>query len=197
VIDTIGGRVVQIIGSQLQDMTVTGSFGQDHTTAQGESWRQAEAFLQLMTKIMNQQSADATSQAAMQTPPVFSYPPRGWRFQVYVKDFSDAGMPGTSIRMSPGIFNQRWMLTLFIVQDASTTLVKAGESSGVVNQQAAAAIAAYMARISDGFGWSYSQYVSVSPQGISQSSPQPAAAPSPSASTGAVATGTGRNIIPG
>jgi hypothetical protein len=162
VIETIGGRVIQIIGSYLEDMVVTGSFGQDHSTAQGESWRQAEAFLQVVTAIMERQSADSTSQAEMSPPPVFSYPPRNWRFSCYVKDFSDADSPGSSIQMTPGKFNQRWRLTLFMVQEASTALVQAGESNGVINQQAAQAVAAYMARISDGIGWRYSKYVSVS-----------------------------------
>jgi hypothetical protein len=161
VVETIGGRVIQIIGSYLDDMVVTGSFGQDHSTSQGESWRQAEAFLQVITSIMERQSADSNQQAEMSPPPVFSYPPLGWRFTCYVKDFSDADNPGASIEMTAGKFNQRWQLTLFLVQEASTALVQAGESNGVINQQAAQAVAAYMARISDGIGWSYSKYVSV------------------------------------
>jgi hypothetical protein len=162
VIDTIGGRVIQIIGSQLQDMVVTGSFGQDRSTPDGESWRQAEAFLQVITTIMEKQAADSNDQAKMSPPPVFSYPPLGWKFSAYIKDFSDADSPGTSIEMTPGKFNQRWQLTLFLVQDASAALIQAGESNGVINQQAAAAVNAYMARISDGIGWSYSRYVSIS-----------------------------------
>jgi hypothetical protein len=158
VVETIGGRVIQIIGSQLEDLTLTGSFGQDHSTPQGESWRQAEAFLLLIQRIMDYQSQDANQQAAMHPPAVFTYPPKNWRFNVYVKNFEDADNPGTSVVLTPGKFNQRWQLTLFIVQDSSTLLVQAGESNGVINQQAQAAIAAYMARISDGIGWTFSQY---------------------------------------
>lgn len=158
VIETIGGRVIQIIGSYLDDLTVQGSFGQDHSTPQGESWRQAEAFLQLITQLMEFQSQDANQQDLMHRPAVFTYPPKNYRFNVYIKDFSDAENPGASIVLSPGKFNQRWRLTLFIVQDASTSLVQAGSSNGVVSQQAAAAVAAYMSRISDGIGWSYNQY---------------------------------------
>jgi hypothetical protein len=87
---------------------------------------------------------------------------------VYVKDFSDANNPGTSIVLSPGIFNQRYTLTFFIVQDASTSLVQAGESNGVISQQAAMAIDAYMSRLSAGIGWSYNEYTSFgSPPGSS------------------------------
>jgi hypothetical protein len=158
VVETIGGRVIQVIGSSLEDLVVTGSFGQDHSTPRGESWRQAEAFLALIQSIMDFQASDANLQSKMHPPAVFSYPPRNWRFQVYVKDFSDADNPGSSIVMTPGKFNQRWQLTLFIVQDASTALVQAGSSHGVVNKQAEAAIAAYMDRISAGVGWKFTQY---------------------------------------
>lgn len=158
VVETIGGRVIQIIGSELSDLTVTGSFGQDHSTPAGESWRQAEAFLLLIRQLMDYQSQDANKQTLMHPPAVFTYPPKNWRFNVYVKAFEDADNPGTSVVLTPGKFNQRWRLTLFIVQDASTALVTAGDSNGVINKQAEAAIAAYMARISDGIGWKFTAY---------------------------------------
>ena len=110
VVDTIGGRVIQVIGAYLDDLTVSGSFGQDHSTPRGESWRQAEAFLKLITSIMEQQSSDSNQQAKMHPPAVFSYPPKGWRFQCYVKALTDAD-GGNSIVMTPGKFNQRYTLT--------------------------------------------------------------------------------------
>ena len=126
------------------------------------SWRQAEAFLLLIQKIMDYQSQDANKQSMMHPPAVFTYPPKNYRFNVYVKAFDDADNPGTSIVLTPGKFNQRWRLVLFIVQDSSTALVTAGDSHGVVNKQAEAAIAQYMARISDGIGWTFSQYTGIS-----------------------------------
>jgi len=157
VVDTIGGRVIQVIGAYLDDLTVSGSFGQDHSTPRGESWRQAEAFLKLITSIMEQQSSDSNQQAKMHPPAVFSYPPKGWRFQCYVKALTDAD-GGNSIVMTPGKFNQRYTLTLFIVPDGSSQLTKAGTTDGVYSAKAEQAIAAYMSRISDGIGWHYSQY---------------------------------------
>jgi hypothetical protein len=157
VIDTIGGRVIQVIGAYLDDLTVQGSFGQDHSTPSGESWRQAEAFLKVVTQIMEHQSSDASKQAEMHPPAVFSYPPRSWRFQCYVKALTDAD-GGNSIVMTPGKFNQRYMLTLFIVPDGSGKLTKAGTTNGVYSAKAEQAIAAYMNRISDGIGWHYTQY---------------------------------------
>jgi|SRR6185437_131599 hypothetical protein len=157
VIETIGGRVVQVIGAYLDDLTVSGSFGQDHSTPDGESWRQAEAFLRMVTKIMEFQSQDSTQQDKMHPPAIFTYPPKNYRFRVYVKALTDAD-GGNSIVMTPGKFNQRYTLALFIVADGSDALVKAGTTNGVYDAKQNEAIAAYMARISDGIGWHFSQY---------------------------------------
>lgn len=157
VIDTIGGRVIQILGAYLDNLTITGSLGQDHSTAEGVSWRQAEAFLKIVTRIMNHQSADSRQQDLMHPPAIFSYPPKNWRFRCYVMGLEDAD-GGGSIVLSPGKFNQRYTLTLFIVSEGSDALVKAGESNGVINKKAEEAVAAYMARISDGIGWHFSQF---------------------------------------
>lgn len=146
-----------MIGAYLDDLTVSGSFGQDHSTPQGQSWRQAEAFLKVVTAIMERQASDSSQQAKMHPPAVFSYPQRSWRFQCYVKALTDAD-GGNSLVMTPGKFNQRYVLTLFIVPDGSSKLTRAGTTNGVYSAKAEQAIAAYMSRISDGIGWHYSQY---------------------------------------
>lgn len=157
VIETIGGRVVQVLGAYLDDLQVSGSFGQDHSTPKGESWRQAEAFLKMITAIMEFQSRDSNQQDLMHPPAIFTYPPKNYRFRVYVKALTDAD-GGNSVVMTPAKFNQRYTLTLFMVADGSDALVKAGTTNGVYSQKANDAIAAYMARISDGIGWHFSQY---------------------------------------
>jgi hypothetical protein len=157
VVETIGGRVVQVIGAYLDDLTVSGSFGQDHSTPQGVSWLQAEAFLKMVTAIMEFQSKDSNQQDLMHPPAIFTYPPKNWRFRVYVKALTDAD-GDASIIMTAGKFNQRYVLSLFIVQDASDALVQAGTTNGVFSQKAYDAIAAYMGRISAGVGWHFSQY---------------------------------------
>lgn len=161
VIETVGGRVIQILGSYLNNLTVQGSLGQDHRYANGVSWRQAEAFLQLITQMMEFQSRDSNQQNKMSPPAIFTYPPRGYRFQVYIDSLTDAD-GSNSIIMRPGKFNQRYVLSLFIVQDASEGLVQAGTSNGVLNRKAEQAIAAYMARISAGVGWQFSVYTGIS-----------------------------------
>ena len=173
VIETVGGRVVQIIGSYLNNMTVQGDFGQDHSTRYGESWRQAEQFLGLITQIMEAQSADANQQELMAPPAVFSYPPKGWYFQVYVDSMTDP-RTGNSVMLTPGTFNNQYQLSLFIVSSQSQGLVTAGTIDGVLNQQAEAAINAYMARISEGIGWSSSVYTGTAVAGaVPKTSPAP------------------------
>ena len=157
VTETVGGRVIQVLGAYLNDLTVTGSLGQDHSTPRGESWRQAEAFLTLVSRMMSYQSQNVNRQSDMGPPAVFTYLPKNWRFSVYIKSLSDAD-GGGSVVLAPGKFNQRYVLKLFIVQDASEGLTVAGTSSGVLNAQKASAIAAYFARISEGIGWHISQY---------------------------------------
>lgn len=158
VVETIGGRVIQVLGARLDDLVITGSLGQNHADpVNGESWQQAEAFITAITKIMEAQSADSTQQARMHPPAVFNYPPKGWRFNVYVKDLADPD-GANSVILKTGKINQRYKLTLFIVQEGSPALVQAGTSNGVLNQQAAQAVSAFMARISDGVGWHYGQF---------------------------------------
>jgi hypothetical protein len=159
VIETIGGRVIQVLGARLDDLTVQGSLGQDHAAGpvNGTSWHQAEKFVSAVTKIMEAQSADSSQQGRMHPPAVFNYPPKGWRFNVYVKSITDPDGP-SSVILTPGKINQRYSLALFIVRDGSASLVKAGTTNGVFSQKAYDAVSAFMARVSDGVGWHYSTY---------------------------------------
>lgn len=152
-VETIGGRVIQVIGAQLDDLTVQGSLGQ----GTGQSWAHANAFLSAVTKIMEAQSADSNQQGKMHPPAVFTYPSRNWRFNVYVKAITDPD-GDASVILRPGKFNQRYSLSLFIVQDGSAALVKAGTSNGVLTQKAYDAISSFMARISDGVGWKFTSF---------------------------------------
>lgn len=158
VTDTIGGRVVQVIGARLSDFTVEGSFGYDRADrAGGQSWQLAEKMMHQVAAMMEAQSADSNQQGKMHPPAVFNYPPRGWRFLCYVKSLTDPD-GSTSLVMRPGKYSHRYTLSLFIVQDASTALVKAGTTNGVFSQKAYDAVQAYVARVSDGIGWHYTQY---------------------------------------
>ncbi|MCW2930038.1 MAG: hypothetical protein JWM19_1000 [Actinomycetia bacterium] len=136
-----------------------GSMGQDHSAGpvNGSSWRQAQQFASVVGQIMEAQSADSNRAGKMHPPALFSYPAKDWRFPCYVKSLTDPD-GGNSVIMTPSKINQRYTLTLFIVQEGSAALVKAGTTNGVFSQKAYDAVSAFMARISDGIGWHYSVY---------------------------------------
>lgn len=162
VIDTVAGRVVQVLGATLSDMTIHGYYGQnvkDRTT--GESWQQAESFAEKIRQIMEYQSRDATDHGKMHPPATFNYSPKGWRFGVYVKDLSDS--KGGTVSHAVGRASYDFVLTLFIVDARSQDLVPAGTVRGSLDKARQAAIDSYIARISDGIGWHFSQFNGVVP----------------------------------
>jgi hypothetical protein len=161
VVETIGGRVIQILGARLEDLTLQGSLGQDRSKKSGgESWQEAQDFLATITAIMEKQSADSNQQATMHQPAVFSYPPKGWRWNVYVKSLTDPD-GGNSIVLTPGKANQRYVLTLFIVNEGAELTPAGSGETGALAQQSQTAITQFMARISDGVGWTANKYTGI------------------------------------
>lgn len=165
VTDTVGGRVVQVTGATLSDMTIRGGFGEDRnsdviapqdTDHGGSSWRLHKRFEYHVRLMMEYQARDAQQHSKMSRPAVFTYPPRGWSFQVYLKAFRDP-QGGTSA-FAPGRFAHEYELTLFVVQDGTAALKKAGTQGGQVDEARAAAINAYIGRLSDGIGWKPTMY---------------------------------------
>jgi hypothetical protein len=169
---TVGGRVVQVNGATLADMTINGLFGEDRAAGAkasnqpppkddpneppGRSWRLAKLFAKQVRVLMDQQTFDSSVHALMHPPPTFSYPPRNWKFRVYVKAFGDPD--GGTITFSTGKYSHGYSLTLFIVQDTSDQLIRAGAANGDLNLARQKAINDYLARISDGIGWRPSKY---------------------------------------
>lgn len=161
VIETIGGRVIQVLGASLDDLTVQGSLGENHADkAAGESWQQAQVFLTTVTAIMEQQASDATQNALMHPPAVFTYPPKGWRWNVYVKALTDPD-GNSSLILKPGKANQRYVLTLFIVNESASLTAAGTTANGALAQQSSQAISQFMARISDGVGWTANKYTGI------------------------------------
>jgi len=174
VIETVGGRVVQVTGATLSDITINGLYGEDRTRGRGapgvdhpgKGWRLAEEFVSTIRSLMAFQSGGTTVQGqATVAPAVFSYPPMGWQFRVYIKDLSDPD--GGAVTHKVGKISYGYSLTLFVVQDDSDTLTRAGSSGGVMNATKAAAIDTYINRISDGVGWHYSPYNGGTPSNTS------------------------------
>lgn len=173
VIETVGGRVVQVTGATLSDITISGLYGEDRTRGRqapgqdghpGKPWWLAEDFVSTIRSMMAFQSGGTTVQGqATVAPAVFAYPPLGWQFRVYIKDLSDPD--GGAVTHKVGKIGYGYTLTLFIVQD--DTLTVAGSSGGVMNATKAAAIDTYINRVSDGVGWHYSPYNGGTPSNTS------------------------------
>jgi len=171
VTQTVGGTVIQLLGTSISDVTVAGSIGEDHTRGRdtdgvhkGVSWKLAEEFFQAIQAIQqvsakgSTQPGSATKTTSIQ-PVTFIYSPRGIRFQCYIKSITDPAGDGTAgVVHKVGRANFQYVLTLFPVQEGSTSLVKAGTSNGVLDKARAAAIDAYIGRISQGIGWKFTAY---------------------------------------
>jgi hypothetical protein len=172
VTDTVGGRVVQVTGATLSDIVIRGGFGEDRTPNPdqpnpstnpekaydhaGASWRLHKRFEYHVRVMMEYQSRDARQHSKMSPPAVFTYPPRNWKFHVYLKDFKDP-QGGTST-FSAGRFAHEYELTLFVVQEGTQALKKAGSMDGKIDEARQAAINSYIGRLSDGIGWKPTMY---------------------------------------
>jgi hypothetical protein len=134
VINTVGGRVVQVIGVDLGDMMVVGTFGVG-------GWREQQAFLERMKQVGERQVNHP------EAPPMrFLYPPRGWDFLVYLRSYTQPASPsgGDSVYVANEIIAPQWALTLFMVED-NAGLKKVAQD-------------AYIARIAAGLGWKQTKY---------------------------------------
>lgn len=172
VTNTVGGRVVQVLGATLSDVTVSGDIGEDRTLGgapfgsehPGVSWKLAEAFFAKVQAMMMQQSADSNvspnaGQTAVLNPATFIYAPKGLHFQCYIKGIIDPDGDGTSgVTHKVGRSNYRYQLVLFPVLTETIGLQVAGSSNGVLDAAKAAAIDAYINRISQGIGWRFTAY---------------------------------------
>lgn len=138
VYETIGGRVVQIIGVLFGDMVVNGSFGVG-------GWREQQAFLTDMRTMADAQVATnftVVNRHLAAAPVRFLYPPKGWDFLVYLKSYTQPNGEGPSVTVANEIINPQWALTLAIV-----------EANAAFNTLGAAAVNDYVSRLSQGLGW--------------------------------------------
>jgi hypothetical protein len=173
VTNTVGGRVIQVLGTTVSDVTLQGSIGEAHNMGRGKnggehpgvSWKLASQFFFQIQALQQLQSAGANAPGSSKgsgfflKPAVFIYSPKGLRFQCYIKSIVDLDGDGTAgVVHKVGRANYRYVLTLFPVQEGSTELTKAGMSNGVLDQARARAVDAYIARISQGIGWKFTAY---------------------------------------
>lgn len=173
VINTVGGRVIQVLGSSLSDVTIAGSIGESHSRGKGSngehegvSWKMAIDFFAYIQGMQQLQSAGANTPGSagkdrnfFLKPATFVYSPKGLRFPCYIKAITDPDGDGSAgVVHKVGRSNYRYVLSLFPVQEGSTGLVKAGSSNGVLDQARAKAVDAYISRISQGIGWKFTAY---------------------------------------
>lgn len=158
---TVGGRVVQVHGVTLGDMTIRGLFGQDRKGGR-ESWQLAEEFATSVQKLVDKQSSRPTMAQLTGTDPTpmhptirFVYndansitrrglPVHDWDFSVYVKSLRDLGGQST-VEHSTGKFSHGYTLTLFLVQDNTGKLAEVAQNS-------------FIDRLSKGLGWKRGPY---------------------------------------
>lgn len=128
---TVGGKVIQIYGTKMNDMTVEGSFGVG-------GWREQEQFLKDIKEIADKQVREAGKYRNEANAQRFVYPPKEWDFAVYLKSYTNpAG--GRSIIHANDIINPQWQLTFMVVED-NTDIT---ESYGDI----------FLSRLAKGIGW--------------------------------------------
>lgn len=131
---TVGGKVIQIFGTDLGDMTVEVEFGSGNAE-RGDTagWEAAERFYARMEEL-----AERTATSTTAPPLVFAMPSKRWSFRVHLKDVS----PLVHSNKQP---NPKLTLTLFIVEDSTGRVVK-----GIRDK--------YIERLMAGIGWEQSEF---------------------------------------
>ncbi len=138
---TVGGKVVQVFGTRVSNMTVSGSFGIAGLAAQ-------QKFLAEITLQMGEQRGGLGPGGYVQGQSIrFTFPPRNYDLQVYVLNYSQ---PGTnfSVALDNEIINPQWELEFFIVNDNAGTLAPVANAS----------INSYLNRLMEGLGWNPNEY---------------------------------------
>ena len=158
VTETVGGRVVQVLGANLSDIDVRGVLGAPNMKADA-AWQAAESFFQGIARLVAKQSSDATiPDRLMKHPMVFNFPAKGWKFEVYIKSLVD-DQGNAAVTHSPGRFTYGFTLTLSVQNDLTNTSRIIGNSNGTLKRAADAAVADWIKREAvDGIGWKPSLY---------------------------------------
>jgi hypothetical protein len=145
-IDTLGGQVVQVLGSTIGDITIAGQFGQDHKNKR-ESWQMAESFHATIRAMMDQQVVPPKKPSDPIHQPIrFTYHDgvHNWDMKVLIKGISDLNGTG-SIEHSNGKYSYGYTLTLFLVEDSSLLLSKINTDK-------------FIARVANGVGWKRNKF---------------------------------------
>lgn len=129
---TLGGKVIQVLGTTLGDMTVSGRFG--YGPKRQEPWQQMLAMRERIKAMTKKQYEEG----AVAKPVRFVYAPRNWDFPVYVKQLSPQPIDIRTVAPT-------YSITLHIEDEGARRIVKGIED-------------AYIKRLMDGVGWKQSAY---------------------------------------
>ncbi len=133
-IKTIGGKVVQVFGTSVGDLTVSGTFG--------KGGRQEQlAFLDRMKKLGDDQMDRFP--LVSPKPYRFIWPSRGWDCKVWLRSYSEPGSESSVDERTDNV-SPRWQLTLFVASD-NLDLKKVAADS-------------FLARLAEGIGWKETRY---------------------------------------
>ena len=127
---TMGGKVLQILGTTLGDMTITGRIGRGDDNQ--DFWAQQDDLLEKVKGWL------ADSEGKDPTPVRFQYLPRNWDFQVFVKQVAQFQVRNDD--PAP-----RWQLVLHIDQESAADIVTDLKDL-------------YIKRLMEGVGWSQTDY---------------------------------------
>lgn len=126
--NTKGGRVIQVLSARIDDLVVVADAG-------GGGWDYLHSAALFFRDMM-------VEQKDLEHPPVFEYPPRGWKMGVYVLNFP--------FRDTWNDIKREFTITFKVQEDISGIIV---EDS--VRQE--------IARLAEGVGWHYNEYNSPNP----------------------------------
>ena len=156
VFDTVGGRVVQVLGASVSDLIVSGTIGM--SSSQQDAWRQAEGFMSRIKDLVEWQSRDATiAGRRMQPPLIFSFPQKNWLFEVYIKAATDPEGAGIATHSS-GKFSYDYQITMSVLNDLRNTSRIVGSANGDLKITKEKAVSDYINSIANGIDWKISKY---------------------------------------
>lgn len=128
--NTVGGRVIQVLGTKIDNLTVKGSVGIGGYT---EHRNLVKNMLYLAEKQLEDRG----------TPMMFTYPPEDWQFRVYLTGIKD-GVGGPAISITPGKTDWGFTLTMFVVSDNANLKQAATDE--------------FIKHFSVGIGWTPTEY---------------------------------------
>jgi len=169
--DTLGGKVVQVYGSVLTNLTLSGWFGESGALDDGvvydTNWKAQQAFLDQVDAWTQSQIGSLSPSGGVGVQngnPIrlvwsnaddLKYDDAAndnaltFDLMVYITKYSTPGST-KSIRLSPDLFSPTWSLSLFIYQDNSPlNIISSGNMVDQINRVAAM------------FGWFPNQFTGV------------------------------------